>query len=66
MGVGLTLVNEEKQWIAKFHDSTFAMGKEGKIELADEAIAQEFVDEIVVTALAMVVYQRRNRNSSVV
>lgn len=61
----LVLVNERKEWLAKFHNSAFAMGKEGKLEISNGEITGVFLDEIVVSGLAMIEHQRRRRNNNV-
>ena len=61
----LVLVNDRKEWIAKFHNSGFSLGKEGKLEISNGEIAGSFLDEIVVSGLGMVEQQRRSRNNSV-
>ena len=58
----LVLVNENKEWIAKFHNSTFSMGKEGKLEISNGNIAGAFLDEVVVSGVAMVEQERKKRS----
>lgn len=57
----LVLVNERNEWIAKFHNSKFSMGKEGKLEISNGNLTEAFLDEVVVSGLAMVEHERRSR-----
>lgn len=59
------LVNERKEWLAKFHNSAFSTGKEGKLEISNGEITGAFLDEIVISGLAMIEHERRNRGNSV-
>lgn len=61
-GSDLVLVNERQEWLAKFHNSAFAVSKEGKLEISNGEISGAFLDEIVVSGLAVIEYRRRRRN----
>lgn len=58
------LVNQRKDWIAKFDASLFSMSKTGKLHVVNGAINGVALDEIVVSGAAMVQHERRRRSSS--
>ena len=58
------LVNQKKEWIARFDASLFAMSKQGKLHIVNGGINGVALDEIVVSGCAMVQHERRRRAAS--
>ena len=63
-GADLVLVNERKEWIARFDASLFSIGKNGKIQVVNGAIQGDALNDIVVSGCAMVQYERRRRRNN--
>ncbi|KAL9580842.1 MAG: hypothetical protein Q9212_004251 [Teloschistes hypoglaucus] len=63
-GSDLILVNSRNQWIARFDAAVWAMKKVGKLEVGDGGIAGAALDEIVVSGLTMVEFERRRKSSN--
>ncbi|KAL8716695.1 MAG: hypothetical protein Q9225_005993 [Loekoesia sp. 1 TL-2023] len=63
-GSDLVLVNQRKEWIARFDASLFSMSKTGKIHVSNGGINGVALDEIVVSGCAMVQHERRRAASS--
>ena len=62
-GGDLVCLDEREQKVATFENSTFAMQKDGKLEIAPW-VDGLFFDEILITGLAAVEYFRRRRQNS--
>ncbi|MCJ1224428.1 hypothetical protein MMC12_001073 [Toensbergia leucococca] len=62
-GSDMTLSDESKQTVARFHNAAYSVRKEGKLEIMGGDIGSVIIDEIVVTGLAMVEWERRQRRS---
>ncbi|MCJ1279423.1 hypothetical protein MMC21_007247 [Puttea exsequens] len=62
-GGDLLCLDSKEQLLAKFENSSFALKKEGKIELGP-GVGGVLMDEIVTSGIAMIEQQRRRRNSS--
>ena len=58
----LRLVNERKEWIARFLMTGMAMSKVGKIELSGWDLGGDELDQVVVSAVVMGELERRRRS----
>ncbi|KAL8715389.1 MAG: hypothetical protein Q9220_000722 [cf. Caloplaca sp. 1 TL-2023] len=63
-GSDLVLVNERKEWIARFESSVFAMKKQGKLHVVHGGIGGAALDEVVVGGMAFIEHERRRRRSN--
>lgn len=52
------------QWLARYKQSTWSMSKVGALELASPAVNGILLDEIVVSAVALVEEQQRNADAA--
>ena len=57
----LVLVNAKKEWIAKFLNAAFSVSKQGKLEIVNRDLDGEILDQVVVSAMAMIELERRRR-----
>ncbi|KAI4163490.1 MAG: hypothetical protein LQ342_002997 [Letrouitia transgressa] len=63
-GSDLVLVNEQKEWLAKFDHAAFSWSKEGKLHIVNGSIGGLALDEIVTTGFAMMIHERRRKQNS--
>lgn len=64
LGDSVTCSNETNQWLARFSPSSFSLSKGGVLELASPAVDGILLDEIIVTALAIMQERKRRQHSS--
>lgn len=64
LGDTLTCSNEAKQWLARFEPAGFSMTKIGVLELAGPAVDGALLDELVITALAVVQEEKRRKSAT--
>lgn len=64
LGNSMTCSNEINQWLARYTSSNFSMSKGGVLELASPAVNGILLDEIIVTALAVVQERKRREGAS--
>ncbi|KAL8995254.1 MAG: hypothetical protein Q9169_004960 [Polycauliona sp. 2 TL-2023] len=59
MGNAFACTTERTEWLAKCDQSTFSMRGRGTIEIVNRDLPQGLMDELVVTAVAMIELERR-------
>ena len=60
LGDSMTCSNETNEWLARFLPSSFSLSKGGVLELASPAVDGFLLEEIIMTALA-VMQERKER-----
>lgn len=64
MGGTYACTTERGEWLAKCDQSCMSMHGKGTIEIVNRDSPQELMDELVVTAVAMLENERRNASHS--
>lgn len=63
-GNSMTCSDETNQWLARYRSSKFSLSKGGVLELASPAIDGILLDEVVISALAVVEERKRTERAA--